>query len=727
MDRYRLKALYPLKALCLLMALTACDSSAPDADPSAPTLEARSEANEPFELEHRPEWATDHPILSPNAKIETHQLLLEEKGLVKSPGDGGGRMWLERVVPVDTTSGEKAWTPDGEDSKPPSLLASSSHRFELVYEVGEHGIDEGGLIFIHPEPFWDWSPSQTESPEISGFTTAIPRQQDVELEPSGFMGSFEVKGRSLVTGERIDIVYGAGPTGARVDRYAQHDAEILVAVDADADGLRAWSKATPRLDISAREASMIVAFAPADVAPGQRFEVQVAALDAIGSRSRWPEPNGEPEGRDVATGFDLRRSQTSTAGTESITSRLESPGEDLDIYRFSLEAPLEPGTLRLEVRGRGAYEGFESDVNPILVRESATRLYWADLHGHSSFSDGTGNSNDYFAYARDVARLDAAALTDHDHWGLRPLDETPEHAEQIRRDTAAFHEPGRFVTVPGYEWTSWIHGHRHVLYFDASNHEAHIHSSIDPATDRPDELWKALEGQAALTFAHHSVGDPIATNWYYRPDPILEPVTEITSVHGMSEAADALLPVQGAISGYFVRDTLLRGDRLGFIGSGDSHDGHPGLVHLANPTDQGGLAGIFATGLDRESLLEALRKRRTFATNGIRAWLEVTIDDSVMGEDLPPDAQTRETQQLRVRFEATAPIERIDLIRSGIVASLPGDLGLSLDFVREIPTLGRGEFHYVRIQQSDGGVAWSSPIYAEPRAEIEAEPDSAHD
>jgi len=704
-------------ALAPMVALAACDGSTPARD----AAETESAEKHQEGRGDRPEWAAEHPVLSPNAKIETHQLLLDERALVRSPGDGGGRMWLVGIAPVEATSEQKAWTPDAEDPRPPSLRTSSSHRFELVYEVGEHGIEEGGLIFIGPEPFWDWSPSQTESPEISGYTTAIPREEGVELEPSGFMGSFEVKGRPLAAGERIDIVYGAGPTGARVDRYAQRDAEILVAVDADGDGLRGWSKATPRLDISAREASQIVAFAPAEVTPGQRFEIQVAALDAIGNRSRWPESTDESEDREVAAGFEIRLSQASTTGLETITSRIETPGEGFDPYRFSLEAPLEPGTLRLEVRGRGDYEGFESNVNPILVRTSATRLYWADLHGHSGFSDGTGNSEDYFAYARDVARLDAAALTDHDHWGLRPLDETPENAEQIRADTAAFHEPGRFITVPGYEWTSWIHGHRHVLYFDGSNHEASIHSSIDPATDRPDELWKALEGEAALTFAHHSAGEPIATNWYYRPDPILEPVTEITSVHGMSEAADALLPVEGGVPGYFVRDTLLRGDRLGFIGSGDSHDGHPGLVHLATPTRQGGLAGIFAEDLDRASLLTALRKRRTFATNGIRAWLEVTIDDSRMGENLPPDAQASETQQLRVRFEATAPIERIDLVRSGIVASLAGDLGLSLDLEREIPTLGPGEFHYVRIQQSDGGVAWSSPIFSEPLTDVDPE------
>ena len=93
------------------------------------------------------------------------------------------------------------------------------------------------------------------------------------------------------------------------------------------------------------------------------------------------------------------------------------------------------------------------------------RVLWGDLHGHSAFSDGTGLPEDYFVYARDVSALDVVALTDHDHWGILPLAEHPELWNEIRAQTRRFHAPGRFVTLLGFEWTSWIHGHRHVLYF----------------------------------------------------------------------------------------------------------------------------------------------------------------------------------------------------------------------------------------------------------------------
>ena len=46
----------------------------------------------------------------------------------------------------------------------------------------------------------------------------------------------------------------------------------------------------------------------------------------------------------------------------------------------------------------------EALQHTVLVH-NPTRLYWADLHGHTRHSDGTGTPYDYFRYARDVARL----------------------------------------------------------------------------------------------------------------------------------------------------------------------------------------------------------------------------------------------------------------------------------------------------------------------------------
>jgi hypothetical protein len=144
-----------------------------------------------------------------------------------------------------------------------------------------------------------------------------------------------------------------------------------------------------------------------------------------------------------------------------------------------------------------------------------------------------------------------------------------------------------------------------VLYFEG---EGPLLSVADPTTATPAGLWDSLRGRRALTFAHHSAGAPVATNWAYPPDPELEPVTEIASSHGSSESSDTPKPIEKGIEGNFVRDVLDRGSRLGFIGSGDSHNGHPGLVHLTTRTG-GGLAALLAEHRTREDVYGALRAR----------------------------------------------------------------------------------------------------------------------
>lgn len=676
------------------------------------------------------DWAVQHPTLSPNARVDVHARALAERQLPVNPADSAGRIELVSVTPV-TRGGEgkgegpgSAWQIGSKER--PRLPAASRHRFVMRFEVGDTGIEEGGSIFVMADPFWSWSEAQTLDPEASGYTTATlvespspaPPALAARLVPAEAPGAFRLEGRRLEAGEQIEIVYGAGAAGAAVDRYAERGSELRVGLDANGDGQRAWLPGVVSVDIVAGRPAELVAFGPPEIAPGARFEINLALVDAIGNHAPWPAATLDEQGRS-RVGFEIESLPTATHGPASGTGARSSIAATDMPHRASLVAPPQEATLRLRIRGQGPLAAFEVDLPPIVVREASTYLIWADLHGHTRYSDGTGTPEDYFRYARDVAHLDAIALTDHDHWGIEPLDASPERQASILALAKTYHAPDRFVTLPGYEWTSWLHGHRHVLSFDDT---LEMYSSIDPATDRPDELWTALRGKPVLTFAHHSAGDPIATNWNFAPDPELEPVTEIASVHGMSEAADAPAPIGGAIAGHFVRDVLRHGARLGFIGSGDSHDGHPGLAEIAS--GQGGLAGLFVERLDRASLLTALRQRRTFATNGIRAWLDVSIDGVGMGGTLAPGSADH---RLQIRFEGTAPVAHIDLVRSGHVASIDGSkpASPSLDLERRIPALAAGEFHYVRIVQGDGGVAWSSPIFVDAHPATALSADAA--
>jgi len=607
----------------------------------------------------------------PTAQWDVVESLRDEAARERHPADGAGRAWLEPVggAPFRATVGEPG-------------------RFPIVFEAGPLGIDEGGVLFLQASPYWGWSTPHVVDPEFPGFTEVTTQAQGVVLESEAIgpqLLAVGIGGRRLEPGEQVRIDYGSGPAGAEVDQFAERRSQFWLAVDGNADGIRAFLADPLETDVAPGPAGMLLLHLPSVARPGATVRLTAAVLDSAGSTGLPIEGEilleAAPQGVEVEGRIVLE---------EAMGGRITVP-----------LVAREPGVVRLRATGPN---GLSAESNPMLVTAEGPRILWGDLHGHSNFSDGTGLPEDYYRYARDVAAVDVASLTDHDHWGIPFLDAAPELWEEIQKQTHSFYEPGRFVTLEGYEWTSWIYGHRHVLHFGAG---LELRSSLDPAFDTPTELWSSLRGEPALTIAHHSAGGPVATDWSIPPDAELEPVTEIVSVHGSSESLDSPGAIYSPVPGNFVRDALARGYRLGFVGSGDGHDGHPGLTHLAS--GGGGLAAILSEEATRESVLAALRARRTYATNGARIVLDVELDGRPMGSVVPVSASGR----LVVKVVSPDPLDRIDLVADGqVVDSIPGEEKRMIAFESEIRSSGPGTL-YVRVLQTNGGTAWSSPFFLE--------------
>jgi len=703
MTRFRLVLVCFLSGLAL-----ACGDAA---EPTLDASRAKTSANTALEK-------NDRANVSLDAKPEIATELYEDATHPRHPGDGGGRAWLialrERIAVGDD---------GGHQFGPPvaSVRIGSRARIRVGFEVGEEGIEEGGAIYLQNSPFWDWEAAQASEPNYGGYTAIVAGPDDVDFEAESYGGGlvqFTVRGRRLEAGEQLELEYGAGPAGTIVDRLADREARVWLHVDADGDSIRDVVASSPSIETHAGRPAILILRTSTTARPGERLEMRVSVLDSQGN-TRIP--------------FEGRVSIEPQEGLE-LPDFVEFRREDLGSIGVPFRA-LRPGFFRIRATTPSILAGrtyeLAGETEPLLVHSSAPRIQWADLHGHSSLSDGTGTPEDFFRYARDVSALDVVALTDHDHWGMRALDAHPEIWERIQEATKRANEPGRFVSLLGYEWTSWLHGHRHVIQFADSGP---LFSSIDRERryETPAQLWSALRGLPALTFAHHSAGGPISTNWNYPPDPELEPVTEIVSVHGSSEAPDSPQAIYSPVAGNYVRDALDRGFVLGLIGSGDSHDGHPGLSNIASPSGSNGIAAIFSEDLSREGVLEALRARRVYATNGPRIFLRTLLDGEhemgmrIEGADSASDDSA--TSLLTIRVGATAPLKRVDVIRSGeIVITIAGEGSTEWARSGDIPHLRSGEYLYVRAIQEDGGTAWSSPYFGPARnADAAGEASNTH-
>jgi hypothetical protein len=238
-------------------------------------------------------------------------------------------------------------------------------------------------------------------------------------------------------------------------------------------------------------------------------------------------------------------------------------------------------------------------------------------------------------------------------------DEYQAEWELINAFVKKYHEPGRFVTFAGYEWsgdrTRW--GDHNVFYFDDDQ-------PLDLAMT-VDELYANLRRHRAIAIPHHTAYMPghRSKDWDHYDEGI-SPFAETYSIHGSSEGCDTPFGMTNngsmapRISGGTIQDGLARGYRLGIIASSDHSAGFPGR-HGA------GLVACYAKDLTRASLWEAFMARRVYGVTGDRMKLNFEINGHFMGEVF----RAKGPVKVRADVVGTQAIDRIELIKNNRVVA----------------------------------------------------------
>jgi hypothetical protein len=575
------------------------------------------------------------------------------------------------------------------------VRASSWGSWKVLFFPGEEGIATSGGIVFQVSPFWGWSQPQTVAPEAAGYTTVVSSNVDVRfdvMEGDPHYLLIVLAEGHLTARDTVTITYGDTLRGksheslARVDRYAERGEEFFIKVDGNGDSFFTPIEASPAIDIVARDAVTLVAYAPSVVTVGQEFTLRVSALDETANRD---------------TGFRGTVEIRTPSGALRLPERYTFSPEDKGSARIPAIA-IEAGVHSIEVK---SVDGdLHALSNPILcvAERPEYSLFWSDLHGHSGLSDGSAQPDEFYSYARDVAGLDACALTDHDAHGVLPIDENPKLWDLIRETTESFYEPGKFVTFLGYEWTNWTFGHRNILF---PGTEGTAYSFRDSTSDTPEELYALLEPLGAIVIAHHPAGGPVHIDWEHHDDSA-EPLVEICSVHGNSDYYGCPGQIYRPEKGAFVQDALERGYRMGILASGDTHDGHPGLRGPDYPSM--GIAGIWAKVLTRRGIWEALTAKRLYGTSGARIILEFEVDGHRMGESFRLLGEREGT--IRVSALGTDAIDLVEILENAVVIRREEPGSAKVEFLHR-HSLKPGAYYRVRLVQRDGEMAWSSPVW----------------
>lgn len=578
-------------------------------------------------------------------------------------------------------------------------------QWSISIEITGQRIPQFGGIQVYIPP--GWTVPQLDHPLREGYVSVVGRST-ARIRTYLHVGRWitvQVEEGYLAPGDLVEVHYG-GPGGARPPRVSDEVTEFSILVDADGLGNYDPQPGSPQVRMVPGRPVGIEVTTPSVVRPGEEFATLFKAVDALGNRV----PSDlHMDGRLVGEGG-------TAVGMSSFLDAHAKPAS------LRLRLPTE-GTWRVEVRDRqenlrGRSPAVVADPSPEL------RLFWGDIHGHSAASDGALSPEEYYAFARDISGLDFCALTDHDD--VAHNSNVPDHSKfmtqevwkELQAITNQFNASGKFVTLIGFEYSQielGIEGHRNVYYRGERGPLLH---DRDPRCNTPTKLFRSLEGIDALVIPHHPLH---YMSWEH--DPWVQRLVEVYSMWGTSEDASGDCAFTGKMaspgSGISWQAYLARGYRLGVTAGGDNHDSRPGRRGATDRWRKGrmaqppGLIAVYAPVLTREHIFDALWARRCYATTGQRVFLDVRVNGHWMGEEITvPDPNSPRRIALHIIGETN--LESVEIIRDNAVAAAwtPDAEVSRVEWEDPVP-LTTGSFYYVRVRQTDGGRAWSSPVWVD--------------
>ena len=520
-----------------------------------------------------------------------------------------------------------------------TLTAGEWTELTLTYEIGAVGLADGAWLKLAFKFYSDWALFQTSDPAganyvsaeyhaaplLAGQSASTVQALKVRFDQKGHERPFQkaviidIIDGYLNAGDRIVIRLGdrrQGGAGTRVQSFVEKNFRFRMFIDPLGSSKFAEVPGDCTIDIVPGVPHALKVIAPRLAEPSAPFNILVRLDDIWGNTCRDLDLAGEftlvgPDGEVEEMRLDFAGEGWTTAKLPDL--KLAKPGEwALHAVLDSVQAKDGLAYLQIEPAGNG--------LQP----------YYADLHVHSEDTVGTNDTYYNLSYGRDIAGLDVVGYTVND------FNITEAKWNEAVRLISELNEPGRFVCYPGTEWcgNSAAGGDRNVVFlrddkprfpFDEEGRTVRSFEwneftagTIKPGVWPVDELWAAYANDPdGHLMIPHVGGRRCIFDWHH---PELERLTEITSAWGQFH--------------WNYIDALSRGYRLGASAASDEHQGRCGGGAPATAVfgSRGGLTGVLAERLDRATIGQALRARRTFATTGERSFASLRHGNLWMGE-----------------------------------------------------------------------------------------------
>ena len=610
--------------------------------------------------------------------------------------------------------------------------------YSVMIKLGEGGLPAGDSIgivngslmdrwqFTFPSHFWDKrQPWQSTDPGESNYICATCSRAGVKLDlklgqplpkghdnrPSHFVTALRNRKRSVLEisaseglkeGDVIEIQWrnAKAPSYAMCYLFMPFRFSKLPQLDRDLPIRRGEFDDLPRIRIKGHTATSLHVTCRPLQGVSETFSLNVAAIDEYGNAAE------DFEGDVQLTG------DKSLSLPESITFNKEDRG----CKRIEGLYGSKPDWYRIKA-ARGAVSGVSNYV-VVSEKRPPARIYFGDMHTHTLDCDGTNDIHEHFYYAPKVAGLDFGSVSCHaEYFGCAAA------WQRYLQETAKANRPGEFITFPGYEWAQQGHTNAYflsekdaVLIWGEKRMQAIGNPPDDPefrvGAANEEEYMRILREleQPAFTIAH------VHTAYTEGIDDSVHWLDEIYSCHRHDRTKRENR----------LRRNLERGLRLGVVAGSDMHRltmGHlckePGKRWPQGGWENcqyqtAGLQATFAAELTRVGLYEGMKHRCTYGTSGARIVLLFRCGKFPMGSQVK--MKVGEEPEFEIEVGGTDTLSEITLCRydgtvwsEPLIAS-PGATDRWSTSWHDREFSGSG-IYYVRVTQSDGEQAWSSPIW----------------
>jgi hypothetical protein len=546
------------------------------------------------------------------------------------------------------------------------IMAGSYATFDLIYTAGYFGIDDSGSVKIVQRFPSDMATPQFDHPSADNYVSleVLGNAQvrcsyhvNNNMRPWRKTLLITVFNGFLKEGDQIILHFGdkrGGSQGIRMQTFCEQTYELKVLVDAFATKQYVELPVNPELSIIAGTPKKWVVLLPSIRVCNQQFRLSLKAED------KWGNPcNTLDETLYLHANCDVQ-------GLPRVL--FFSPGNYSKVIE-GLSVSTE-GILVIDLLDSNGQHLTTS--NPLqIVTDTDLLPYWGDLHGQSEETIGTNSIEEYFDFGRNKAFLDVMSIQGND------FQITQRFWDTIQTVSQRYHESGRFITFPGYEWSAntGLGGDHNVIFFrehemlHRSSH-ALVHELTDVSTDchHIDELFTALSASKVFFYAH--AGGRYADLYVAKQYP--------------SNIAIEIHSAWGTFP-WLLHDAFDLGLHVGIVANSDDHKGRPGASYpgAASFGSYGGLTCFLSTDLTRDGIFESLLHRHHYATTGARMVLDACVrldqNEAIMG-DVIVTAQSQANFFLHA--VCSSPIERVEIFNGKTLVTTVHPFNLDSDSCR---------------------------------------------